>query len=81
MQNDSSKHIRLIKPLNKKLLLIYCWIFLIKSWDCFWGHQCLLSDGFFKHPDPERLMEQKMTTEHKKVTNNLRFKPCPAGLW
>ena len=56
MQNDSSKHIRLKKLLNR--------------------HQCLLSDGFFKHSDPEFLIEQKMTTEHKKVTNNLRFKPC-----
>ena len=42
------------------------YIRLKKSWDCFWGHQCLLSDGFFKHPDPECLIEQKLTTEHKK---------------
>ena len=52
----------------------------IKSWDCFWGHLYLLYDGLFKYPDPECLIEQKMTTEHKKVTNYLRFKPCPAGL-
>ena len=41
---------------------------------------CIDSDGLFKHPDSECLTEQKMITEHIIVTNNLRFKPCPAGL-
>ena len=41
----------------------------------------LTDDGLFKNPDLECLMEQKIITEHKKVTNNLRSKPCPAGLW
>ena len=36
-----------------------------------WHCQCLLSDGLFKHPDPECFTEQNIITEHETVTNNL----------